>query len=66
MEVIVPSPALSRAVVARCRASGVSGGAVYDAIVALTAAGVKAVLLARDVRVARTYGRHGVELTMLD
>jgi hypothetical protein len=65
-EVLVPSAALSRSAVDRCRSHGVTGGAVYDAIVALTAAEAKAVLLTRNARAARTYARLGVEFTLLE
>lgn len=52
---IVPSPELSHEVVERCRVSGVSGGAVYDALVGLTAREAGARLVTRDERAARTY-----------
>lgn len=54
---LVPSPGLTRAVVKRCSDRGIFGGAVYDALVGLTAAEAGATLLTRDQRAARTYER---------
>jgi predicted nucleic acid-binding protein len=54
-ETLAPSPRLSRGIVERCAALGLSGGAVYDALVGLTAAEAGETLLTRDDRAARTY-----------
>jgi hypothetical protein len=62
---LVPSTQLSRDVVARCARLGVAGGAVYDALVALTALEADAVLLTRDHRAASTYQRIGVRFRLL-
>lgn len=62
---LVPSSRLSRGVVERCRAVGVAGGAVYDALVALTAAEARRKLVTRDARAARTYSRLGVDYDLM-
>jgi predicted nucleic acid-binding protein len=64
-DVIVPSARLSRALVDRCRGVGVDGGAVYDALVGLTAAESKQTLLTRDARAAETYDRLGVDYELM-
>ena len=46
--------------------SGRIGGAVYDALVALTAKLAGAVLMTADARAAETYGVVGVELRRLN
>ena len=56
---LVPSQKLSRSLVERCFAAGVDGGAVYDALVGLTASEAGCVLLTRDARACRTYERVG-------
>jgi hypothetical protein len=63
---IVPSPELSLDVVSRCSRSGIDGGAVYDALVGLTAAEARTTLLTRDARAARTYRRLGVRIELMD
>lgn len=55
--ILVPPASLARSVVDRLASAEVVGGAVYDGIVALTAAAHNAELLTRDRRAARTYER---------
>lgn len=62
---IVPSAALSIGLVTRCSENGIDGGAVYDALVGLTAAETGGELLTRDVRAARTYRRIGIAIDLL-
>jgi predicted nucleic acid-binding protein len=64
-ETLVPSPELSRSVVERCRDRGVEGGAVYDALVGLTAAESAVTLLTRDERAARTYRRLEIDFELV-
>lgn len=52
-------------IVGKIAERGVSGGAVYDALVALTAAHHKHILLTLDRRAESTYGRLGVNYEML-
>jgi len=59
------SPKGSAVLVARLAASGVSGGAVYDALVAAAAAEHGLRLVSRDARAAGTYRAMGAELEML-
>jgi predicted nucleic acid-binding protein len=54
-----------RALVARLARLSIAGGAVYDAIVAATAAHHKYRLLSCDRRAAPTYERLGVDVTYL-
>lgn len=63
--IIVTSEDLSVTIVERCRQAGVGGGAVYDALVGLTAAGADAELLSRDARAARTYQTLGVPFRLI-
>lgn len=49
----------------RLSAAGVSGGAAYDGLVGLTAAGHAAVLLSRDRRAARVYLALGVPFELV-
>ena len=44
---------------------GITGGAVYDALVAATAMNAKATLLTRDHRAARTYEAVGVRYRLI-
>ena len=44
---------------------GVTGGAVYDALVALAALDAGATLLTRDARALPTYGRVGVDVELI-
>lgn len=46
-------------------ASGLIGGAIYDALIAITARQHNARLISRDVRAAATYKALGVDLEML-
>jgi predicted nucleic acid-binding protein len=64
-ETLVPSAGLSRSVVERCSRLGVQGGAVYDALVALTAAESGRTLVTRDERAARTYSRLGIDYDLV-
>lgn len=50
----------------RLAAAGISGGASYDGLVGLEAAGSGHALLSLDARAARTYERLGIELVMCD
>jgi predicted nucleic acid-binding protein len=52
-------PAAHRTLVSRLAEAGVAGGAVYDALVALTAARHGATLLTLDARAEPTYARVG-------
>ncbi|MBX7159748.1 MAG: PIN domain-containing protein [Acidimicrobiia bacterium] len=65
-KVLVVPAALQRAVPARLRASGVSAGAVFDGLVALTAAAHDRQLLTRDIRALRTYEAIGVSYRVLE
>lgn len=62
---LVPSDRLARTLVDRCGERGIVGGAVYDALVALTTAEADATLLTRDQRAARTYRALGVSFELL-
>jgi len=55
----------SAALVAQLAASGVSGGAVYDALVAAAAAEHGLRLVSRDTRAAGTYRAMGADLELL-
>lgn len=55
----------SAALVAQLSANGVSGGAVYDALVAAAAAEHGLRLVSRDIRAAGTYRAMGVDLELL-
>lgn len=59
--VLIPSADLHRSLVARCARARISGGAVYDAYIGLTAAESGARLLTRDRRAAGVYEALGVE-----
>lgn len=50
---------------ARLAAAGLSGGSVYDALIALTAAKDHLALLTRDARAARTYRSLGVAFELM-
>jgi predicted nucleic acid-binding protein len=56
-----PPPQEQRALVRRLAATGRIGGAIYDAVVALTAKLAGAVLVTADIRAAHTYDLVGVE-----
>jgi hypothetical protein len=62
---LASSASLSRNIVSRCSESGIEGGAVYDALVGLTAAEAGGGLLTRDVRAARTYRLLGVDVELI-
>jgi hypothetical protein len=62
---LTPSPLLSVSIVDRCSERGIDGGAVYDALVGLTAAEAGASLLTRDRRAARTYRLLGVDFELM-
>ena len=61
---LVPSETLARDVVRRCHDAGIGGGAVWDALVGLTAAEAGEVLVSRDERAARTYRRLGLAVEL--
>ena len=65
-EVLTESAALQRAIVDRLARLGVEGGAVYDALVGLTAAQHDEMLLTRDRRAARTYELVGVTFRLVE
>lgn len=71
LEDAFPAPALTldTAIAARVPAElaprGVTGGAVYDALVALAAAGAKATLVTRDRRAAATYAALAVAVELV-
>jgi hypothetical protein len=62
---LAPSTDLSRGIVARCSTAGIDGGAVYDALVGLTANEAHCRLLTRDERAARTYRRLGIDVEIM-
>jgi predicted nucleic acid-binding protein len=49
----------------RAGTGGLMGGAIYDALIAITAAEHGARLISRDTRAAGTYRTFGVDLEML-
>jgi hypothetical protein len=57
---LVPTARLSREIVERCQDAGVTGGAVYDALIGLTATEAGLTLLTRDARAKETYRRLAV------
>lgn len=60
----VPSP-VQRDLVRIVETAGIEGGAVYDALIALTARHADEVLITRDRRAAQTYEALGVEVRTL-
>lgn len=64
--VLTVPAALQRTAPARLRTVGVSAGAVFDGLVALTAAAHDARLLTRDVRAIRTYDAVGVSYRLIE
>jgi hypothetical protein len=64
-QTLVPSADLGRDIVGRCSEHEIVGGAVYDALVGLTAAESGVSLLTRDERAARTYARLGVAFELV-
>ncbi|MDQ6909326.1 MAG: hypothetical protein M3Z84_00850 [Actinomycetota bacterium] len=61
-----PSPEEQREVVRKLAAAGRTGGAIYDALVALTAKMAGAALVTADGRAAPVYELIGVEVHLLD
>lgn len=55
-----------RALIQRLAERGITGGAAYDALVAVTAAEAGALLLSRDRRAARTYEALGAPYELID
>lgn len=64
--ILHPAPALGASIVARLATAGIAGGAVYDALVALTAAEHGAELRTRDRRAAVTYDALSVPYQLVD
>jgi predicted nucleic acid-binding protein len=64
--VLVPSAQLTRNIVVRLAEAGVTGGATYDGIVALTTAEHGAQLVTRDIRAAATYESLGVSFELVE
>jgi hypothetical protein len=62
---VVPSAALATGIVGRCSELGIDGGAVYDALVGLTAIETGMRLITSDVRAVRTYRRLDVEVELI-
>lgn len=60
----LPTSAQQR-LVAQLSTAGVAGGAVYDALIAVTARHHRATLLTRDSRAAGSYGALGVEYELV-
>lgn len=58
-------PADPAGLLGRLAAAGISGGAVYDGLVAMTAASHDALLLSRDRRAAPVYAALGVPFELL-
>lgn len=54
-----------RALVSRMSKAGISGGAVYDALIAFTAHARDATLVSLDARAATTYARCGARVELL-
>jgi predicted nucleic acid-binding protein len=64
---VLAAPAgLQRGMVRRLANARLAGGAVYDALVALTAAEHDQVLLTRDERATRTYEALGIAFELID
>jgi predicted nucleic acid-binding protein len=64
-EPLVLDAASTRTLPSRLAELGISGGATYDAVIALTAAAHDAVLMSLDHRAATTYQRCGVRFELL-
>jgi hypothetical protein len=62
---ILPSAELAAGIVRRCCDLGIDGGAVYDALIAFTAAEARRSLLSLDTRAARTYRRARIDFDLL-
>ncbi len=61
---VIPAT-VARHIPARLSDIGIEGGAVWDALIAITAAAHDATLLTFDARAARAYARCGVEAELL-
>jgi toxin FitB len=55
-----PDEATARTLISTLAANGIGGGAVYDALIALTAQSAQAALLTRDRRASATYAALGI------
>ena len=64
--VVAPAPTTRRSLLRRLVEAGVSGGAVYDALVGLAAADRALPLLTRDGRALPTYRALGIEVRLVD
>lgn len=64
--IVVPTDELAKRMVDRCREAEVEGGAVYDALIGLTADEAGLPLLTRDRRATATYERLGIGFTVLE
>lgn len=64
--ILAASVALQHAVLSELDGAGVSGGATYDALIALTARQHDEDLLTRDVRASRTYRRVGAQHRLIE
>ncbi len=64
-KVVSLPPVAQRKLIAACAARGLLGGAVYDALIAASAAHARARLLTLDARAQRTYGAMGVDFEVL-
>ena len=62
---MVPGERTRRALLQQLAGLSISGGAVYDAIVALTAADHDLTLLSCDVKASTTYNRLGIDVEYL-
>jgi predicted nucleic acid-binding protein len=60
-DVVALPAAEQRTLVTRCTARGLSGGAIYDALIAATCTHAKAQLLTLDVRARTTYAALGAD-----
>lgn len=64
-ETLAPSSLLAKDIVERCAGLGLAGGAVYDALVGLTAAEAGETLVTRDEQAARTYELVGATFELM-
>ena len=64
--VLVVPAVVQRSVVDLLHRAGISAGATFDGLVALTASRHDVVLVSRDVRAARTYDALGAAFNLLD
>lgn len=63
---VVPTAKTSRGLVDELASLGIAGGAVYDALIAVTARSIDAVLLTRDRRAAATYARLDLAVEIIE